>query len=397
MMRRTLGRSGIEVSAIGMGCWAIGGPFYRDGQPCGWGEVDDEESIRAVHRALELGVDFFDTADVYGAGHSERVLARALQGRREQVVIATKWGNVFDENTKHMDGSRDDAAYVREAVQASLRRLGTDYIDLYQLHLGALAIDRAAGLLETLEALVQEGLIRSYGWSTDDADRADAWGTAGKHCTAIQHDFSLMYGGKPEVLEAAERHGLASVNRGPLAMGLLTGKYRADTEVGRDDVRSSSLPWMVLFQDGRPAPEYLAKLEAVREVLTAEGRTLAQGALGWLWAVSDATVPIPGCRTVAQVEENAGALERGPLAPGQIEEIEKLLAVLGWGPCDFTSPRLRPRAVVRRTRTTTSSRTAGRSSSTASPATRTTAASTTCPGTWPGWGPRSQRGSRAPV
>ncbi|MCD0447484.1 aldo/keto reductase [Glycomyces sp. A-F 0318] len=327
MMRRTLGRSGIEVSAIGMGCWAIGGPFHgADGEPHGWGEVDDEESVRTVHRALELGIDFFDTADVYGAGRSERVLARALAGRREQVVIATKWGNVFDEATKVSDGRGEDPAYLRRAVTASLRRLGTDYIDLYQLHLGDLAIDRAADLLGTLEALVEEGKIRSYGWSTDDPGRADAWGGAGAHCTAIQHDFSLMHGSRPEVLEAAERHGLASVDRGPLAMGLLTGKYRADTRVGPGDVRGGGAPWMVLFEDGRPAPEYLARLDAVREVLTGGGRTLAQGALGWLWAVSDATVPIPGCRTVAQVEDNAGALEHGPLTQEQVEEVERLLA-----------------------------------------------------------------------
>ena len=325
-MRRTLGRSGIDVSAIGMGCWAIGGPFHRDGQPCGWGEVDDEESVRAVHRAIELGVDFFDTADVYGAGHSERVLARALAGRRERVVIATKWGNIFDEGTKEITGRGEDTADLREAVTASLRRLGTDYIDLYQLHLGDLAIDRAADLLGELETLVEEGKIRWYGWSTDDPGRADAWGSAGEHCTAIQHDFSMMYGSKPEVLETAERHGLASINRGPLAMGLLTGKYNADSRIGPDDVRGSSLPWMVLFKDGRPAPEYLARLAAVREILTADGRTLAQGALGWLWAVSDATVPIPGCRTVAQVEDNAGALERGPLTQEQVKEIETLLA-----------------------------------------------------------------------
>jgi aryl-alcohol dehydrogenase-like predicted oxidoreductase len=326
MMRRTLGRSGIEVSAIGMGCWAIGGPFHNAGGPSGWGEVDDDESVRTVHRALELGVDFFDTADVYGAGHGERVLARALAGRREQAVIATKWGFRFDEATKYADGGGDDPAYLREAVTASLRRLGTDYIDLYQLHIGDLAIDRAADLLGTLEDLVAEGRIRSYGWSTDDPERAEAWGKAGAHCTAIQHDFSLMHGSRPEVLETAERHGLASVNRGPLAMGLLTGKYRADTEIGPDDVRGSGVPWMVLFADGRPAPEYLARIEAVREVLTSGGRTLAQGALGWLWAVSDATVPIPGCRTVAQVEDNAGALAHGPLTRGQVEEVAALLA-----------------------------------------------------------------------
>ncbi|SDD47716.1 Predicted oxidoreductase [Glycomyces harbinensis] len=310
-----------------MGCWAIGGPFYRDGQACGWGEVDDDESVRTVHRALELGVDFFDTADVYGAGRSERVLARALAGRREQVVIATKWGSVFDEETKEISGHGEDAAHLREALTASLRRLNTDYIDLYQLHINDLAIDKAADLLGTLEDLVAEGKIRSYGWSTDFPDRADAWGTAGAHCTAIQHDFSLMHGGRPEVLKTAERHGLASINRGPLAMGLLTGKYHAGSEIGPNDVRGSGVSWMVLFKDGRPAPEYLARLEAVREVLTSDGRSLAQGALGWLWAVSDATVPIPGCRTVAQVEDNAGALEHGPLTAAQVEEIEKLLGV----------------------------------------------------------------------
>ena len=325
-MRRTLGNSGIEVSGIGMGCWAIGGPFFNENGACGWGEVDDEESVRAVHRALELGIDFFDTADAYGTGRSERVLARALEGRRDQVVIATKWGNRYDEATKFLTGRGEDAAYLRQALDASLSRLGTDYIDLYQLHLGDLALDKAADLLGTLESLVDEGKIRSYGWSTDDAERAEFWGRGGEHCVAVQHDFSLMYGSKPEVLETCERFGLASINRGPLAMGLLTGKYHADSQVGKDDVRGSAAPWMVLFKDGRPAPEYLARLEAVREVLTAGGRTLAQGAIGWLWAVSDATVPIPGCRTVAQVEDNAGALEHGPLSPGQMKEIEGLLA-----------------------------------------------------------------------
>ncbi|GAB3233403.1 aldo/keto reductase [Glycomyces halotolerans] len=327
MITRKLGRSEIEVSGIGMGCWAIGGPFYSDGGPCGWGEVDDDESIKAVHRALELGVNFFDTADVYGAGHSERILGRALAGRRDEAVIATKWGNRFDEETKYITGPGDTPAYIHEAVEASLRRLGTDYIDLYQFHLNEFDIDQTAAHLEVLESLVEEGKIRWYGWSTDSPERAEAWGDRGAHCTAVQHDFSVMYGSKPEVLKTAERLGLASVNRGPLAMGLLTGKYTAETKVGEKDVRSSGVSWMTLFtEDGRPAPEYLARLEAVREVLTGDGRTLAQGALGWLWAVSDATVPIPGCRTVAQVEENAGALEKGPLSQSEVEEVAKLLA-----------------------------------------------------------------------
>jgi len=134
IMKRIMGRSGIEVSALGMGCWAIGGPFWAGSTPNGWGEVDDEESIRAIHKALEMGVTLFDTANVYGAGHSERVLARAFEGRRSEVVIATKFNAVFDETTRQVTGSDATPAGIRAACEASLRRLNTDYIDLYQFH-----------------------------------------------------------------------------------------------------------------------------------------------------------------------------------------------------------------------------------------------------------------------
>ena len=115
---RTLGRSGIEVSALGMGCWAIGGPWAEGSQPLGWGEVDDDESVRAIRRALDLGVTLFDTADTYGAGHSERVLGRALAGRRDEAVIATKWGCTFDEATRQATGEDASPAYLRRAVAA---------------------------------------------------------------------------------------------------------------------------------------------------------------------------------------------------------------------------------------------------------------------------------------
>lgn len=331
--RRTLGRSGIEVSALGMGCWAIGGPWYAGEQPLGWGEVDDTESIQAVRRALELGVTFFDTADTYGAGHSERVLARALAGRRDEVVLATKWGHTFDEETRQMTGVDSSPEHLRRAVEASLRRLDTDRIDLYQLHLNDLAIPTALALVETLEKLVAEGKIRWYGWSTDFPDRAEAFATAGAHATAIQHSFSLLED-SPQVLAVCERFDLASINRSPLAMGLLTGKFTASSTLAADDVRGLSPEWLSWFRDGRPAPEFLARVETVRQALTADGRTLAQGALGWLWARSGQTVPIPGCRTVAQVEENAGALRYGPLAPDQLAEVDQALAGLSGGASD---------------------------------------------------------------
>jgi len=323
-MNRVLGRSGIEVSALGVGCWAIGGPFWQGAQPLGWGEVDDDESVRALRRALELGVTFFDTADVYGTGHSERILGRAFAGHRDEVVIATKWGNTFDEGTRQLTGGNATPAYLRTAVEASLRRLGTDRIDLYQLHRGDLPIEDGLGLVDTLEALVAEGKIRSYGWSTDFADRAEAIGSVGTHATAIQHAMSVLED-SPDVLDVVEKHDLASINRGPLAMGLLTGKFTRSSTLGPDDVRGVSPEWLTFFQDGRPAPEWLDRVAAVRDALTSDGRTLAQGALGWLWARSDRTIPIPGCRTVAQVEENAGALAKGPLSPEAAALVTALL------------------------------------------------------------------------
>lgn len=326
-MTRTLGRSGIEVSALGLGCWAIGGPFWEGEQPVGWGEVDDEESVRAVRRALDLGVTFFDTADVYGTGHSERILGKALEGRRDDVVIATKWGNTFDEASRQWTGADTSPVYLRRAVEASLRRLGTDRIDLYQLHPGDPAVDDAEPLLGVLEELVDAGTIRAYGWSTDLADRAEAWARDGAHCTAIQHNLSILDQGLA-ALAVCEEYDLASVDRQPLAMGMLTGKFTRSSTLGSDDVRGVPPQWLAFFRDGRPAPEWLDRVAAVREVVTSGGRTLAQGALAWIWARSDRTVPIPGFRTVAQVEENAAAMEHGPLTAAEVAEVDRLLADL---------------------------------------------------------------------
>jgi aryl-alcohol dehydrogenase-like predicted oxidoreductase len=323
-LMRTLGRSGIEVSALGMGCWAIGGPFWAGEQPLGWGEVDDEESVRAVRRAIELGITFFDTANVYGAGHGERVLGRALGADRDRVVVATKWGNTFDEQSRQVGEPDATPAGVRTALEASLRRLGTDHVDLYQLHLSDLPTDAALEFVPVLDDLVRQGLIRAYGWSTDDPGRAAAFAEAGAGAAAVQHDVSVVRDA-PAMLAVCDRLDLASVDRGPLAMGLLTGKYTARSRLGADDVRGIAPQWLEYFRDGRPADEWLARVAAVREILTSGGRTPAQGALGWLWARSPRTVPIPGCRTVAQVEENAGALEHGPLTAEQVTEVSNVL------------------------------------------------------------------------
>jgi aryl-alcohol dehydrogenase-like predicted oxidoreductase len=334
-MSRFLGRSGIEVSEVGFGCWAIGGPFTSDnGGPNGWGEVDDDESVAAVRRAFELGVTFFDTADVYGAGHSERVLGRALAGHRDEAVIATKFGYTFDSGRRVVIGQDATAPYIRRACRESLRRLGTDRIDLYQLHLGDLSTDRAQEVAGTLDGLVADGLIRSYGWSTDDPERAAVFAD-GSHCTAVQHQMNVL-DDAPAMLAVCQARDLASVNRGPLAMGLLTGKYGPASQLPADDVRATQ-PWVTYFDGDRPAPSWLHRLDAVREVLADGGRTLAQGALCWLLARSPRTVPIPGIRTVAQAEQNAAALRLGPLPTAEMDQIARLL-----GPDHFIQDATQP-------------------------------------------------------
>jgi aryl-alcohol dehydrogenase-like predicted oxidoreductase len=319
-----LGRSGIKISALGMGCWAIGGPYWNSGNAVGWGKVDDEESIRAIHKALDLGCNFFDTANVYGTGHSEEVLARAFKNRRDQVVIATKFNALFDESTRQVTGADSSPQAIRKACEDSLRRLDTEYIDLYQFHNGAFPAEDAAPVRDTLEALVAEGRIRAYGWSTDFPDRAQVF-AQGSKCTSIQLQLNVL-DDNPAMLALCEKENLAALNRGPLAMGLLTDKYLTEIKIADDDVRGAKSPvWMKYFQNGVPGPEWVARRNAVREILTSSGRTLAQGAIGWLWARSGQTIPIPGFRTVKQVEENCGALKFGPLAANQMQEIEKLL------------------------------------------------------------------------
>ena len=327
-MKRTLGRSSIEVSAVGMGCWAIGGPWQSGGAQVGWGVVDDAESTRAIHAALDLGANFFDTAAGYGAGHSERILGAALQGRRDQVVIATKFGQEVDEAAKRVvaygetEEDGDVAGHVRANLENSLRRLGTDHIDVYLLHVWGLKLDRALATRDVLEELVAEGKVRTYGWSTDRPDAVEAFSTS-PGCGVVEQELNVLTG-SAEVLAVAERLNLASINRAPLGMGVLTGKITPETRFADNDIRSN-VEWFGGIKDGRASQAWLDALGSIREILTSDGRTLAQGALAWIWGRSPNTVPIPGFRTVAQVEENAKAMKFGPLTPTQMAEIDRIL------------------------------------------------------------------------
>ncbi|MBN9019375.1 MAG: aldo/keto reductase [Rhizobiales bacterium] len=320
---RSLGRSGHTVGAIGLGCWAIGGAFSMDGRADGWGDIDDAQSTRAIQLALDLGCTLFDTADAYGTGHSEAVLGAALGRRRPEVVIATKFGFTYDPATKSLGRIDVSPAYVEWACRQSLDRLGTDYIDLYQIHPGELTKPEADQAAEALERLAERGLIRNWGWSTDNAELA-ARMLAFPHFVAIQQELSVFHD-NPAMLALCEREQLASLNRSPLAMGLLTGKFSATSALGASDVRGAGHAWVRFFHDGKPDPDALARLAALRELLQTGGRSLAQGALGWNLARSPQTIPVPGFKSEAQVRDNLGAIEKGPLPAGVMAEIASVL------------------------------------------------------------------------
>jgi len=243
MLKRRLGRSGIEVSALGLGCLEIGGAM-KDGErhllnesaqatsPMFFpGKVNDEQSIRTLHYALDMGVNFFDTAPAYGAGHSEHILGRAFSGKRHKVVIATKFGKLIDEQENRF-GRYPDARQLIDNIckecEDSLHPLETDYIDLYQYHqMDYTLIEYAAEVVEILESLVSAGKIRWYGWSTENPNGARIY-AQGEHCTAIQHNLNLIEDA-PELLSVCEEYDQASIARGILGMGFLTGKWPYDS------------------------------------------------------------------------------------------------------------------------------------------------------------------------
>ena len=322
-LKRTLGKSGIEVSALGMGCWAIGGPWIwdqpgREPYPAGWGSIDDQESIRAVHTGLDAGINFLDTAANYGAGHSEVVLGKALQGRRDQAVIATKFGHIVNEQAKTVFGDPDQVLKnVRQDVENSLRRLQTDYIDIYQLHDGGYDPVLALELRDVLENLVAQGKIRWYGWSTDLVDRAAVF-AGGEHCTSIQFRLNAIFD-NVEMRQLCAQNNLAGINKDPLNKGILTGKFTSTSEFPEDDIRTG-----IDFSQGDFARR-LELVEALRDVFTSGGRTMAQGALAYIWALDERMVPIPGFKTVQQVIDNAGAMAYGPLSPAQLSQVQTVV------------------------------------------------------------------------
>lgn len=322
---RTLGARGPATSALGVGTWALGGPCTFDGRDAGWGDVDDAESVKALRTAIDSGVRLVDTAPCYGAGHAEEVVGRALAALpprvRDEVTVATKFGLRIDEATRSGAGTDVTPEAIRAECDASLRRLGVESIDVYQLHGGAETTAQAEDAVATCEELRSAGKIRFIGTAQDD--QAIGVFARSKHTVSVQTQANV-FGWSASVVDEARDFGLAVLARSPLAMGLLSGKYDMSHRPAPGDVRLDT-PWWTYF-DEDAMPQWLARLETVRELLTNDGRTLIQGALGYLWAMEPSMTPLPGVRTVDQATENAEALALGPIAEDVAGQITALLS-----------------------------------------------------------------------
>ncbi len=311
-----------DIAPLGMGCWPIGGPFWMGDAPLGYANADDATSIRTIHAALDAGITLFDTAAVYGTGHAERLLAKALSDRPDALIIS-KIGLAFDEETKQMTGEDADPAEVIPAIDRCLKRLGRDRIDMMLLHINRLPVAQAKPLFDAMQDAVAAGKIRSYGWSTDFPESVEA--LAGwPDFVAVEHAMNVFFDAK-SVQQTIAGNNLTALIRSPLAMGLLTGKYNANSVMQSDDVRSGEDPWLDYYVDAKVNPVYLDRLNAIRELLQTGGRSLTQGALCWLLAKSDRNIPLPGARTPEQITDSAGAVAHGPLPADVMAEIEGLI------------------------------------------------------------------------
>jgi aryl-alcohol dehydrogenase-like predicted oxidoreductase len=314
--------NGQSVPRIGVGTWAIGGMSVWDNKARVYGEVDDARSEAALVMAYDMGARVFDTAAAYGAGNAELILGRALNGR-DDAVIVTKVGYFGDPVTRRIAPEDASPVAIRTSIENSLKRLGRERIDIALLHINEYPVEKAAQVFDTLGHLRNEGKILGFGWSTDHPERLAPYASR-EGFVAVENDFNVFQPAT-EVMAIAEREQLVSLSRLPLAMGLLTGKYRPGQKLRRDDVRANDADWMLFFKNGEASPDYLMRLDAIRELLRSGGRTLAQGALGWILAKSPVALPVPGFTRPEQIEDNLGALDKGPLPAAVMAEIDAVL------------------------------------------------------------------------
>ncbi len=294
----------------------------KNGQSLGYTGVDDATSLKTIDAAYDGGIRLFDTAAAYGIGHAERLLAKGLKGRSDALVI-TKIGHALNEDTREMAGEDTDPANIIPAIEACLRRLDRDQVDMVLLHVNQLPVAQAELLFDQMELAREAGKIRAYGWSTDFSAAVNAVQDR-PGFSGVQYGMNVFLDA-PRMRSVVAENGLVGMVRSPLAMGLLGGRYSDGRTLGPSDIRGTDNLTVKYFKDGRITPDFSEKLEAVRALLTTGGRSLVQGAMGWLRAKSDVSFPLPGMRTPEHVEGLLGALDHGPLPRDVMGEIDRLI------------------------------------------------------------------------
>ncbi|WP_430293247.1 aldo/keto reductase [Pseudomonas sp. B1-22] len=310
MKTRRLGPQGPSVSTIGLGCMGMS-DFYTTG-------IDEKESIATLHRALELGVTLFDTADVYGPHTNEELLGRALKGKREQIFLATKFGLVRNPDQPASRGADGRPEYVRQAVEGSLKRLGTDHIDLYYQH----RVDPSVPIEETVGAmaeLVRAGKVRYLGLSEASAETLERAHKV-HPITALQSEYSLWTRDPEEngVLDTCRRLGIGFVPYSPLGRGFLTGALKSPDDFAEDDYRRFNPRFT-----GENFAKNLQLVEKVGEMAAERGVKPSQLALAWVLAQGEHLVPIPGTKQRKYLEENVAAVAL-ELSPAELAEIDAI-------------------------------------------------------------------------
>ena len=311
MKYRTFGQTGLKVSEIGIGAFPISGVQQQaDGTRTGWTGTDEQQSIALIHRAEELGVNLIDSAESYGAGHSEEVVGQALQGRRDKWIIATKVSPNNGLEANDPDLPAQAKKRIVEAVEGSLKRLDTDYIDIYQLH--AIPLEGAMpAVMEALAQLRDEGKIRWYGVSTNDREAIDKLRGLGE-IHILQIGYNLLERDADDLLHFAKQQDIGTLIRVPLAKGMLTGKYFQSSEIPKEDIRYERF-------NRSGSIDAFKKLPALGFLAENTGRTMVQAALRFTLDHPGTSSVIAGAKTMQQIEQNVASVNVPSLTESELQ------------------------------------------------------------------------------